>query len=250
MTKPRTVSSLFADWRADLEEASFVSPGLGRESREQIVLFGQRVKDGALSALVTPTNGETDESFGYDYRECNLVFRYGDRSHFYVAGIGGFGRKYFIAAASSPEWRLLDATGVARDLLADTTYSLRVEFSSERLSLFHNDVAILTATDHTYSSGLCGLRTNRTEARFENVDIRAARSKCFVIMPFAAELNYVYKVIEETVEKHDVECIRADRRYISEPIVEDVKAQIAAAELVIVDFTDRNANVYFEAGLA
>jgi hypothetical protein len=37
---------------------------------------------------------------------------------------------------------------------------------------------------------------------------------------------------------------------ISRPVVEDLKALIAQADLVIVDFTGKNPNVYYEAGLA
>jgi hypothetical protein len=32
--------------------------------------------------------------------------------------------------------------------------------------------------------------------------------------------------------------------------MEDVKTEIAEADLVVVDFTDKNPNVYYEAGLA
>ena len=57
-------------------------------------------------------------------------------------------------------------------------------------------------------------------------------------------------VIKKCVEEHDIKCERADERFISEPIVQNVKSKIASAEIVIVDFTGRNPNVYFEAGLA
>jgi hypothetical protein len=69
-------------------------------------------------------------------------------------------------------------------------------------------------------------------------------------MPFAVEMDFVYRIIKETVEQHGVECERADKRFVSEPILDDVKAQIASADLVIIDFTGRNPNVYFEAGMA
>jgi nucleoside 2-deoxyribosyltransferase len=76
------------------------------------------------------------------------------------------------------------------------------------------------------------------------------KPRCFVIMPFAAEMDSVYRIIKETVEQHGVECKRADERYLSEPILDEVKAQIDSADLVIVDFTGQNSNVYFEAGMA
>jgi hypothetical protein len=69
-------------------------------------------------------------------------------------------------------------------------------------------------------------------------------------MPFASELDYVYDVIRNTVEERGLRCVRADEILVSRPVVEDIKEQIAGADLVIVDFTNKNPNVYYEAGLA
>ena len=69
-------------------------------------------------------------------------------------------------------------------------------------------------------------------------------------MPFASELNFVYEVIKTTVENYGFKCVRADEILISRPVVEDVKEQISGADLVLVDFTNKNPNVYYEAGLA
>ena len=41
-----------------------------------------------------------------------------------------------------------------------------------------------------------------------------------------------------------------DEIFVSRPVVEDLKTQIAEADLIIVDFTDKNPNVYYEAGIA
>lgn len=77
----------------------------------------------------------------------------------------------------SLKWRLLDGTGLAAPLKSHELYHLRVEFTGDRSTLFHNDVPMLNAVDNTYFSGFCGLRTNKTEARFKNVDIQAVWSK-------------------------------------------------------------------------
>jgi hypothetical protein len=246
---PKKYTALSADWNVDLEKAETLSPAKDSEPN-QILLFSEWVKDGAVSATMTPLAGQPDPNLGHDFRECAILFRYTDRDHFYLAGVGGFGMKFFIAKVSPSEWRLLDGTGRAGSLKFRESYHLRVAFSGDRITLFHNEAPILNAIDSTYFSGYCGLRTNRTEAKFENIDIQAVRPKCFVIMPFDAELEFVYRVIKETVEQHAMDCQRADERFISEPIMEDVKSQIAGADLVVVDFTNRNPNVYFEAGLA
>jgi hypothetical protein len=143
--------------------------------------------------------------------------------------------------------------GRAKDLEKNKSYDLRIQFVGSNMTLFHKDASLVTATDPdaTYSSGLCGIRTNRTRARFERVDIAAlVKPRCFVIMPFAGEMDYIYRVIKETVEQHGLDCDRADEKFASKPILDLVRTAIANAELVIVDFTGRNPNVYFEAGLA
>jgi hypothetical protein len=247
--KPNKYTALSADWDANLKTAAFSSPSKD-SGPNQMIVFSDRVQDGTISASVTPISGQPDENWGYELRECAVLFRYHDREHFYLAGIGGFGMKFFIAKVSASEWRLLDGIGLAGSLKSREQYHLAVGFSGDRITLFHNDVPILTAIDSTYSEGLCGLRTNRTEAVFKNIDIQAVRPKCFAIMPFDPQLDSVYRVIKDVVEQHGMDCLRADERFISEPIIEDVKRQIAAAKLVVVDFTNKNPNVYFEAGLA
>jgi nucleoside 2-deoxyribosyltransferase len=69
-------------------------------------------------------------------------------------------------------------------------------------------------------------------------------------MPFAQKFNYVYKDIKEAVESKDLVCIRSDENKKASAIMTEVIEQIKASDLVIVDLTDQNANVYYEAGLA
>ena len=248
--RPTKHTTLSVEWNVHLETAEFSSPKQD-SNPNQILVFGDWFKDGKISATITPIAGQVDPNWGYELRECAVVFRYEDGAHFYLAGLGGFGKKFFIAKVSaSDEWRLLEGAGLAGELKFNETYNMRVECAGDRLALFSNDVPILNVIDNTYSSGFCGLRVNRTEARFDKVDIEKFRPKCFVIMPFDPSLRYVYEVISGVVKKHGMDCHRADDRHISEPIVEDVKRDTAEADVVVVDFTNRNPNVYFEAGLA
>jgi hypothetical protein len=69
-------------------------------------------------------------------------------------------------------------------------------------------------------------------------------------MPFASELSFVYRVIKEVVESNQMSCIRADDLFVSRPAIDEVRSEISQADLVIVDFTGKNPNVYYEAGLA
>ena len=108
----------------------------------------------------------------------------------------------------------------------------------------------LVYIDGEYQIGQCGLGTWGTSARFENVEIHQEQPVAFVIMPFTSELDFVHKVLSEVIESFGIRCLRADEIFISRPIMGDVKEQIEKADLVIVDFTGKNPNVYYEAGLA
>lgn len=74
---------------------------------------------------------------------------------------------------------------------------------------------------------------------------------CFVVMPFDEALQNVYDTIETVVEdKCGLVCMRADKLTIPERITEDIWNCISEARVLIADLTGRNANVFYEVGLA
>ena len=88
----------------------FSTPKLNLEQEEQFLIFAQTIKDGSLSADLTPESGGTGLG-GYDKKDLSLVFRYNGQERAYVAGIGGYGAKYFIARMSPGDWQLLATSG-------------------------------------------------------------------------------------------------------------------------------------------
>jgi nucleoside 2-deoxyribosyltransferase len=72
-----------------------------------------------------------------------------------------------------------------------------------------------------------------------------------VIMPFSAELHYFYLFIKRHIEEtHNIECLRADERIQSGFMTEKIIALIRSADILIADITGRNANVFYELGIA
>jgi hypothetical protein len=127
---------------------------------------------------------------------------------------------------------------------------LRIKFSGSQITLFENEVQQLVVVDDTYQIGQFGLRTWYTSARFEIVQALKMRPKAFLLMPFKSEFDFVHGVIRDSMNDFGLDCVRADQIGISRPVMEDVRTSIAEADLVIVDFTGKNPNVYYEAGLA
>lgn len=246
MTLPK-FSVLNDEWQ--VHEEVFVSPDLNPAQDDQTVVFSQTIKDGSISAEITPKSGGKGLT-GEDKKELALVFRYNGNERCYAAGIGGWNAKYFISRMLPGDWQILASSGKSASLKYTATYNLRVEFTGSKITLFENDVPHLTVTDETYKSGQWGLRGRRTVGTFGHVSSTCVRPRCFVIMPFSSEMSYVYEVMKKVVEASEMTCIRADEVFVSRPAVDQIRSEISQADLVIVDFTGRNPNVYYEAGLA
>jgi len=74
---------------------------------------------------------------------------------------------------------------------------------------------------------------------------------CFVIMPFANELQEIYvECIKLAIEEEGLKCIRGDDIFQPGPIISQIWHQIMKARLVIADLTKTNGNVMYELGLA
>ncbi len=70
-------------------------------------------------------------------------------------------------------------------------------------------------------------------------------------MPFRADLNFFYLYLRQHLRKrHGLQVERADHRILTVPLLEKIKSQILAADLVIGDITGRNPNVFYELGFA
>jgi len=243
-------SMLNDDWEVSADGTRFESPALSDVHDEQWLLFSDRFRNGSVEADVTLIDANTTRN-GLVSMEADLVFRYNGPDGVYYAGTSGFDTKFFLAKAlPGPYYQLREYIGRRSAVKKGKTYRLRVTFNGGQIVLYENDVQQLLLRDDSFALGQVGLRTFRTRARFDNVVVRREVPTCFLIMPFATELDFVHRVIADVVSSFGIHCIRADEVYLSRPVMEDVKQMIAGADLVICDFTGRNPNVYYEAGLA
>ena len=71
-----------------------------------------------------------------------------------------------------------------------------------------------------------------------------------VMMPFQAEFHSVWRALKAAGEEGGWVCQRADDIWEDSVLVNDVVALIARSKVVICDLTGRNANVFYEAGIA
>jgi hypothetical protein len=77
--------------------------------------------------------------------------------------------------------------------------------------------------------------------------------KCFVLMPFNNEchLQEIYQdTVKPVIEKLGIMCQRADDIYETKPIIESIWEQINKSKFIVADLTNKNANVFYELGIA
>ena len=71
-----------------------------------------------------------------------------------------------------------------------------------------------------------------------------------VMMPFDAGFNDVHESIRAAAAANDMRCQRADDIWEHPEVIQDVVSLIDRSKVVICDCTNRNPNVFYEAGIA
>jgi hypothetical protein len=114
---------------------------------------------------------------------------------------------------------------------------IRVAFGGMSLS----EAALLSR----HSAGMAVVPVfGRPQKPKEKIDV-------FVLMPFKAKLEKVYtNHIKKLGEELGLNIRRADDIYSPRPFMEKVWDGICAARLVLADCTEKNANVFYEIGMA
>ncbi len=71
-----------------------------------------------------------------------------------------------------------------------------------------------------------------------------------VMMPFAPEFEAVFKAIEAAAVRAGLKCLRVKDIWEHSTIIQDVFSLIFRSRIVVCDFSGRNPNVFYEAGIA
>jgi hypothetical protein len=74
---------------------------------------------------------------------------------------------------------------------------------------------------------------------------------CMVLMPFKEPFDtYFLSIIKPAVNAAKLESIRGDSLFRPSPIMADIWQMIQDAKVLVADLTEKNANVFYELGLA
>ena len=70
------------------------------------------------------------------------------------------------------------------------------------------------------------------------------------MMPFSPALDGVHSAIEQAAKANFLKPLRVDNIWEHSTIIQDVFTLIFRSTYVVCDFTDKNPNVFYEAGIA
>jgi len=75
--------------------------------------------------------------------------------------------------------------------------------------------------------------------------------RAFVLMPFREPIGSYYPAIfKPALEAVGYNVTRADDLFTPQPVMQDIRDSILAADLILCEMSDRNPNVFYELGLA
>lgn len=85
---------------------------------------------------------------------------------------------------------------------------------------------------------------------FKTPDLPVDKQLISVMMPFSKEFQPVFDVIKEAAQETKFKCQRADDLWEDSTIIQDIFSLIFRSHIIVCDFTGKNPNVFYEAGIA
>lgn len=85
---------------------------------------------------------------------------------------------------------------------------------------------------------------------FDLADVAVDDNLVAVMMPFDAVFRPVYEALQTAIGDVGMTCQRADDIWENDHVVQDVALLLSKAAVVVCDLSGRNANVFYETGIA
>jgi hypothetical protein len=108
------------------------------------------------------------------------------------------------------------------------------------------DIFVSTATDMNQAKKKIAI----APSAFNIPDRPVQHDLVSVMMPFASNFTPVYSAIKEACSRLELRCLRADDLWENSTFIQDIFELIFCSKIVIVDFSGKNPNVFYEVGIA
>lgn len=238
---------LYGKWDIKTDgSATFEHGDTSAGASHGLVLSSHSLSDGAIECDVSLT----DVTKG----GASIVFRANGQSQFYAAGIGGWENAFSLFQSTNMSFTRLSGVGALTNLESNKIYKLRVQLEGQRVDVLVDGVKLITysgvLSNEANSVGIfCFNSTSR--AIFQNIRTTSSRPKAFVAMQFSDPYSEVYRdAVAPLVAEIGFEPLRIDDVHSPGIIINDILSNLEEASIVIAEVSERNANVYYELGIA
>ena len=143
---------------------------------------------------------------------------------------------------------LVDTFGIPQDKLSEFTSIFKETLQDARLLEKHQDKQRVLDVSDAGEPGSISRHFKELDRQVQTL----ASDTCFVVMPFEApQGDYYAKIYEPAIQKAGLTPVRADTEIFgSGKIMDQIWAGINEAKVLVAELTTRNANVFYELGLA
>lgn len=228
---------------ASINHANSLLPN--NSSRDGILLFDDMMTSGSIEMDIEFQELEPGE-------EAEIVFNYQNDALFMCAGVTYSNAKFEYKVFSNGNWYYEGLSGYSTEL-PKKNYHIKVEFYGSVLLLYIDSIKVISSVLRIpLQRTNVGLRTvSRYNINILNYKINPHVAKVFVISQFGGEYDILYHdVIKPVCSNYGLGVDRGDETVLDSLILNDIIISIQNAELIIVDITPNNPNVFYELGYA
>lgn len=171
-------------------------------------------------------------------------------------GFNSLTPKGFLFVASkfnqqNKQWVFLEGKGDNRNMMLDYDYEVSLTVKGSKVNLFIDNIQVLSFIETISKAPLKMNLRSEGDITVSNIRVNAQKPVAFVVMQFSDEYNQLFdEVIKPTCEVRGFECVRANDKYTTNPIIQDIVESIHQSSVIIANITPDNPNVFYEVGFA
>jgi hypothetical protein len=234
-------------WNFEGDQAHYLGPAGDSPQSYGLALTDRDLTDGSVQVRIKLSSLEVSAGVVLGFQS--------ERSRYIVAQLGAYDRAYTLTEfVPGLGWRGIEMVGLAKNLESGREYKVELRKIGQEIKMTVDGVrvieSILAQPLSGHQLGLLAFGPARVD--FSTLSVHAANPRVFVAMQFGQPFDTLYReVIYPLVnDQLRLSVVRMDEVAGPGIVFEDMKRQLAEAQIVIAEITAPNQNVFYELGYA
>lgn len=234
-------------WHFEGTKASYLGPAADSPHPYGIALSDRDLTDGSVQIGIKLSSPNVSAGVILGFQS--------ERSRYIVAQLGAYERAYTVTEfVPGLGWRGIELVGLAKNLEAGREYEVELRKIGQEIRMTVDGVRVIESILAEPLGGrqLGLLAFGPATVDFSELQVHSASPRVFVAMQFGAPFDTLYQEVIYPLVKEQLglSLIRMDEVAGPGIVFEDMKRQLAEAQIVIAEITAPNQNVFYELGYA